>query len=137
VIEHELGHAAGLVHEEGGVMAEALASGTRTAAPAAPAPVSALVYARGAAPSKAPAETWTIEQPATTTVAAAPTIDWKAPVIASPAAVASAKASNWQEDFVNHLARSEAQRNPNAGLKVQVNVTPKLAATLGALEPTV
>jgi Ca2+-binding RTX toxin-like protein len=137
VIEHELGHAAGLVHEEGGVMAEALASGTRTAAPAAPAPVSAPVSARVAVPSKAPAETWTLEQPATTTVAAAPTIDWKAPVIASPAAVASAKAANWQEDFVNHLARSEAQRNPNAGLKVQVNVTPKLAATLGALEPTV
>jgi hypothetical protein len=35
----------------------------------------------------------------------------------------------WQDDFVNHLARSEAQRNPNASLKVQVDVAPKLGST--------
>jgi hypothetical protein len=44
-------------------------------------------------------------------------------------------ASGWQQDFVSHLARSEAQRNPNAALKVQVDLAPKLGASSRGIEP--
>ena len=34
-------------------------------------------------------------------------------------------------------ARTEAQRNPNAALRVQVDLAPKLSAALRPLQPTV
>jgi hypothetical protein len=67
-----------------------------------------------------------------------PNIDWSnlyaEPVqaLATPVA-ASSKAQEWQADFVNQLALSEAERNPNANLRVQVAVAPKLKAELNTL----
>jgi hypothetical protein len=121
VLEHELGHAAGLEHAHG-VMAERLAAGTRTttidsaAIPAQPS-------SHGSTDTAL--ESWTATVlPGHT----APSIDWSAtyggPVVGT--APAAGKTAKWQDDFVNHLARSEAQRNPNAGLRVQVDVSPKL-----------
>ena len=73
-------------------------------------------------------------------VPAVPTINWSG-VYAEPvsplALTKPVKTQAWQSDFVNNLARSEAQRNPNANLRVQVNVAPKLTAELSSLHSNV
>jgi hypothetical protein len=58
-------------------------------------------------------------------------IDWSAGTAPMPLTVSAvaARTSNWQDEFVNHLAKTEAQRNPNAGLRIQVDLSPKLGAT--------
>ena len=43
------------------------------------------------------------------------------PVTAQPA---------WAGDFVNHLARTNSERNPNLGIRVQVDVASKVSSTL-------
>jgi hypothetical protein len=62
-------------------------------------------------------------------------IDWSGlyaqPI--APAAATTSRAQEWQTDFVTQLARSEAERNPNTSLKIQVSVAPKLKAELSAL----
>ena len=121
VVEHELGHAVGMEHSADGVMAETLSSGSRsTLGVTLDAEQTQLTAAWAATPG----------------AAVAPTIDWSgayaAPVLPASAA-AKARAPSWQSDFVNHLARDQAQRNPNAGLRVQVGVSPKLSAGLGSL----
>ena len=129
VIAHELGHAAGLVHLDAGVMSDTLATGTRTLA--------ALVSVE---PPIAPVDLMRHEPEILSSLPAAPRIDWAhihtdtAPkiLVATPA-----KAPAWQSDFVNHLARTEAQRNPNANLRVQINLAPKVSADLSALHSIV
>jgi hypothetical protein len=37
----------------------------------------------------------------------------------------------WLGDFVNHLARSETQRNPNLGIRVHVETGSRLSTTSG------
>jgi hypothetical protein len=59
-----------------------------------------------------------------------PVIDWsvaQAPADA-PASPVAARGGNWQDEFVNHMAKTEAQRKPNAAMRVQVDVNPKLGA---------
>ena len=67
---------------------------------------------------------------------AAPAIDWSANYAVNLVPNVS-PVKDWQQDFVNHGARSEAQRNPNASLKIQVGLAPKLGAALGMQQPTV
>ena len=43
------------------------------------------------------------------------------PVTAQPA---------WVGDFVNHLARTNSERNPNLGIRVQVEAASKVSSTL-------
>ncbi|MBL8470825.1 MAG: hypothetical protein JNM98_03430 [Rhodocyclaceae bacterium] len=120
VVAHELGHAAGLDHEAGGLMGETLAVGTRTLEPvleslpaAAPTPTAQPDFAFatnfGSAAAAAPT--------------AQPVIDWQGSYAeASRKKAAPATDSRWLGDFVNHLGRSEAQRNPNAALRVLLPV---------------
>ena len=51
--------------------------------------------------------------------------------LAAPASGAKAK---WMDDFVNHLGRSETQRNPNAALRLQVPTSVNIAPRLSALD---
>ena len=65
----------------------------------------------------------------------APVIDWSAAL--EPGVQAAAQAApnrGWVGDFINHLARSEAQRNPNLGLRVHADVTPKAERDPGLLD---
>jgi hypothetical protein len=129
VIEHELGHALGWGHTEDGVMSEMLAAGTRT--------TTAVTTTE---PRVVPGALMRIEPEFPGLVPAVPMIDWSSlhadttPQIVLPT---PAKAPAWQSDFVNHLARSEAQRNPNASLRVQINVAPKVSANLSTLHSSV
>ena len=47
--------------------------------------------------------------------------------------VAASTGGDWRGDFVTQLGRSEAERNPNASLRVQINVAPKLKAELTSI----
>ncbi|HET6787902.1 MAG TPA: hypothetical protein VFH49_08075, partial [Aquabacterium sp.] len=51
----------------------------------------------------------------------------------TPAPVSSGQ---WQQDFVNHLARSEAERKPNAGLRItlQPEVSASASPSLSSLD---
>ncbi len=116
VIEHELGHAAGAGHDDEGLMSESLAAGTRIADPVLP-----LFGAVG--PSSPAAEG-----------AVLPSIDWTASFGVTNSV--NAAAPGWQQDFVNHNGRTDVQRNPNAALKVQVELAPKLSGNLRAQSNT-
>jgi len=52
---------------------------------------------------------------------AAPTINWdnRIDVAGNLASGPAAGSPAWLDDFLNHLGRSEAQRNPNAGMRVR------------------
>jgi hypothetical protein len=113
VLEHELGHAAGFGHEAAGVMEEALAEGTRTT-------IEPELLADDITAGLKPQ-------------AAAPAIAWSASYGGS--LLPPTPPANWQQDFVNHLARSEAQRNPNASLKLHVDLAPKLGAPHAGVQP--
>jgi hypothetical protein len=64
-----------------------------------------------------------------------PHIDWAAMNQGLKAAAKSAPvAVSWQTDFVNHLGRSEADRNPNAKLRIQIDPAPRVSAGLSSLE---
>jgi hypothetical protein len=47
--------------------------------------------------------------------------------------VAASRNQDWQGDFVTQLGRSDAERNPNASLRLQINVAPKLKAELSSI----
>jgi hypothetical protein len=146
VLEHELGHAAGLEHTDTGVMAPSLSAGTRTthasvvqaAAPGAVAGATLAPVLGGTLSAPVlPGFAWMPDAMAAAP-GASPLIDWSTGVTTPlPPVSADAATPAWQGDFVNHLARSEAQRNPNASLKVQVDVAPKLGSTSRSLSPTV
>jgi len=124
VLEHEIGHLQGHGHEEGGVMSGTLDVGVRTGTQG----VQVSVTATPSNPAPAPVSPELMAAPAP--LAGAPVIDWSASPAAvplvSPVGTASAK---WQDEFVNHLGRTEQQRNPNAALKVEL--TPKLGGAAG------
>ena len=66
----------------------------------------------------------------------APLIDWSGistQLGALPPAAVGSKASAWQDDFVNQLARSADARNPNASLRIQISAAPKLSLELKTL----
>ena len=59
----------------------------------------------------------------------------KKPVIGSwLAAPANGAKAKWMDDFINHLGRSETQRNPNATLRLQVPTSVTVAPKLGVLD---
>jgi hypothetical protein len=112
VLAHELGHAAGLEHADGGVMAETLAAGVRSVAPATWSRVPGTLDQGG------------LDQGGTR----APAIDWKLQ-FAEPAwgsRTQPAPSADWQADFVNHLGKTAEQRNPNASC--DCGPTPRLRA---------
>ena len=137
VLVHEFGHATGLIHADEGVMAAQLDQGIRTVEPVATVLPSPLAAVPAVAVSRASMES---RLATAGFVPAVPTINWSG-VYAEPvsplALTKPVKTQAWQSDFVNNLARSEAQRNPNANLRVQVNVAPKLTAELSSLHSNV
>jgi len=52
-------------------------------------------------------------------LADSPTIDWSVKFFDN-SGLPKTSSSAWLGDFVNHLAQNEAQRNPNAGMKVHI-----------------
>jgi hypothetical protein len=112
VIAHELGHAAGLEHAEAGAMDEDLAAGTRTVM-------------------------WDGEDAPPATEGPAPTLLWENPLVAAASVVHSAPSAApvWMNDFLNHLGKSEQERNPNASMRISVPAmkpATSLKPTLGA-----
>ena len=67
-------------------------------------------------------------------VSADRSIDWNAPVLdgvkakKGDAPVTAQPA--WVGDFVNHLARTNGERNPNLGIRVQLEAGSKVSSTL-------
>jgi hypothetical protein len=62
-----------------------------------------------------------------------PAIDWSNPVIDASGqrkAGRGAPSSAWLGDFLNHLGQSETQRNPNLGIRVQMEAASKVSSTL-------
>lgn len=108
VVAHELGHAAGLDHADTGVMDDLLAAGTRTLL----APDAVVTTPRVPAPQAREA----------LADAPAPMLVWDAPLVAPVTVVHSAPAAApaWMDDFLNHLGKSEQERNPNASLRISV-----------------
>ena len=135
-LAHEFGHALGWEHDDGGVMDALLEDGVRTVAAARPArsaafatatddglPPLAVIAARPApdrSDDLAPAIAWA-------SVAAPPTAS-------TTRSQASAAPRGWVGDFVNHLARSDAQRNPNAALRLHIDLPARVSPQLGALD---
>jgi hypothetical protein len=113
VVMHELAHAAGEDHGDG-LMAESLELGTRLA-PSLSSFGSLLRLPNLPAPQ----------------VHKEPVIDWRAGLGTSDRRADQGRVgegvrrAHWTEDFVNHLGRSEAEREPNAKLRV---VAPSVAA---------
>ena len=74
-----------------------------------------------------------------------PTVDWSAPVrppadtavsrkATGPGVATPSSAASWQRDFVNHLGRTEGQRNPNAALRLQIDLASRVSASLSKME---
>ena len=112
---HEFGHAAGLDHSHGGVMADVLLAGTRsTSAPEA-------VHGTAAATSLGAGGVH-------------PTgfvIDWSAPVSNVKTVAGAAfggRNDDWMNRFVNHLGIDATQMNPNAKIQLTVPVQPRVGA---------
>jgi hypothetical protein len=134
VLEHELGHVAGLGHSEEGVMAGKLDAGVRTtlATPATEQPVQVVASMKPAAQLlknfvSLPETNLSGSQPSI------PVIDWFTEHAGDTpwlAATTQSKAPGWQNSFVNDLARNEKQRNPNSSLRIQVDVEPRVTAVL-------
>jgi hypothetical protein len=136
VLAHELGHAIGFEHSETGVMAEGLLPGQRAL------PDRWLGTSSGM-PLEAPLFGVEASSAGSAPVTAtAPLIDWgRAPVAAAadPRGVRSVadrlrEPAPWQARFVNHLAATPEQMNPNATLRLRVELSPRVAAELASAE---
>jgi hypothetical protein len=134
VVTHELGHALGSEHDDGNdVMAATLQPGVREL-PAAQVQVSVSTGPTHPAAHADPQLALATLDAAPLYVSADRSIDWgettdgvvkakkgDTPVTAQPA---------WVGDFVNHLARTNSERNPNLGIRVQVDTASKVSSTL-------
>ena len=147
VIAHEMGHAAGLDHDAGGTMADKLDPGVRSlpaVAAAAAAEVKAPNIVLPVSPSLMSAM-WSVAPGAVPTGATpVPVFDWSAlgRQAEQPAqrqssgrvAASTSGAATWQLDFVNHLGRTEKQRDPNAALRLQVDLSPRVSVKLSTMQ---
>jgi hypothetical protein len=117
-----MGHALGFAHADEGVMAPTL--WTKSVA---------MDGARE--PMGGDRATGTFD-PAPFVVSSDRSIDWSADAPESSKAKKLDKAAPsqpaWLGDFVNHLARSEAQRNPNLGIRVEVSAASRVSGSLKA-----
>ena len=123
VLTHELGHVLGLDHGDG-VMGNSLQAGHRSTAVDTLHPSGWIEVP--AASSSAPAS------------AAAPafSIDWSAESLretTAPVAVARSKPLNWQDRFVSHLGATPQRLDPNASLRLHLDVAPRLLAKPGGV----
>jgi hypothetical protein len=60
-----------------------------------------------------------------------PRIEWDKVYGRAPAQSAGPANAPWLRDFVQHLGQSEAQRNPNASLRIHIPVTPQASPSVG------
>jgi hypothetical protein len=140
VLEHEIGHALGYTHlaPDGNVdlMDATLAPGTRIGMPELSAGVPVESAQSLATPAERPFEL-DIGPAAPAPLAAV--IDWKRNPFVEDQKVQAKKVSLgvappvWIADFVNYAGQSEAQRNPNAGLKIHLSATNKVVPQVSSL----
>jgi hypothetical protein len=136
VLAHELGHGLGLSHTEGGWMDDTLAVGLRTLpAVSIDEPSAPIIVPQGLAGPLLPSG---VELPVFAGVQAAgpvnqdePRIEWDKVYGRAPAQSAGPANAPWLRDFVQHLGQSEAQRNPNASLRIHIPVTPQASPSVG------
>ncbi|MBC7730040.1 MAG: hypothetical protein H7242_21025, partial [Microbacteriaceae bacterium] len=123
VLTHEMGHVLGLAHATDGVMNDSLAAGHRSAA-------------SGDLPQVAPRPASLAAVVAADDAGAQPfRIDWSKSALHETvglATAARAKTINWQDRFVSHLGASPQRFNPNASLRLHLDVAPRASARLGA-----
>ena len=121
LVAHELGHAAGLLHADGGVMDDSLRAGQRS-----------MPQSRHDAQGSALAG-------AATGASAAPAlaIDWSVHVpLARPRDAGAVDArlgdQGWRQRFVNHMGASREAVDPNAALRLHIPVASQAAPRMMA-----
>ena len=125
---HEMGNAMGFAETDGqGVMGLVLDPGVRTLPGDDTPPYSA-------APHAEPQLLFGTLDATPIYVSADRSIDWSQPVLdvtkPKKGDVPVTAQPAWVGDFVNHLARTNSERNPNLGLRVQVEAASKVLSTL-------
>ena len=124
-----MGHALGFSHDDTGVMAPTLSVAAGPTRGVGGAPDGASV--RGAPPGAG-------FDAAPLFFSSDRSIDWSSPALETPVKIRKGDAPAvaqpaWLGDFVNHLARTESQRNPNLGIRVQVEPASRASASLNKI----
>jgi len=125
---HEMGNAMGFAETDGhGVMGLVLDPGVRTL-PGENTPL------YSAAPHAEAQPLFGMLDATPMYVSADRSIDWSQPVLdvtkPKKGDVPATAQPAWVGDFVNHLARTNSERNPNLGIRVQVEAASKVSSTL-------
>jgi len=125
---HEMGNAMGFEENFGqGVMSLMLDPGVRTLPATDSGPLGSAALRAEPQSLFSTADAWSPIY-----VSADRSIDWSQPILD----VAKSKKSDlrvapaWVGDFVNHLARTESERNPNIGIRVHVEGASRVSALL-------
>jgi hypothetical protein len=128
VVMHEVGHALGFEHDAGNdLMSPTLQAGVREMPGAEVQPV----VSAGQTVATAPVG---YLDASPLSVSADREIDWSTSVLDTSKTKKTDQPAlsqpAWLGDFVNHLARGEAQRNPNLGIRVQVDAVSRVGSSL-------